>query len=147
MSDQDAEQKFKEKCEDLLAQIQHLDTEIEAAGADKKRSKQLQRDKADLHRQFAVYLRDSGKDGYQNPSWSVWARWLVEGVPSKKAREEAHAWMAARHGYEWTGFAPNLRADVLSALRSDEQIPEGYFGLHVEWTVEVHGRVRHRDAV
>jgi hypothetical protein len=147
MSLYDSGQKFHEKCEEFLAQIDRLDGEIAAAAADKKRIQKLQRDKADLHRKFAAHLYDSAFDlvdpsGYFiDFSYHVGDRflrpyWLVEGVPSKNRREEARAWMAAR-GVEWDGSAPSLRGEVSKALTRNEPVPDRKFGLHVERAVKI----------
>jgi len=44
--------------------------------------------------------------------------------------------MAAR-GVEWNGSAPSLRGEVLKALKNKEDVPDGRFGLQVEWTINV----------
>lgn len=140
MSEPDDEKKFNEKCEDFLAKIERLDVEIVAEASDKKR---LKRNMADIRREFAAYLRDNGKDHYQTDRWKVWALWRVDGVPSQKTKKQASAWMETKNYFGWTGFAPPLRKKVAWALTNNEPVPNGYFGLHVEWTVEVFQRVRH----
>ena len=55
-------QRFDNKCEELLAQINRLDSEIAAAATDKKHVQKLRRDKADQHRKFASHLYDSNFD-------------------------------------------------------------------------------------
>ena len=137
MIDQDEEQSFKKRCDNFLTQIEQLDAEIEAAALDKKRVKKLQRDKSKLQRQFAAHLGDSTVSRvYDSRGRHVAAYWRVDGVPSKDSRAEAQTWMAAR-GVEWNGSAPSLRGEVLKALRNKELVPEGSFGLHVEWTVNI----------
>ena len=117
MVDQNDKEKFKEKCEEFLAQIERLDTEIQAVASDKRLLKQLERDKADIRREFALYLGDNGKDRYQTDCWNVWALWRVNGVPSQKAKKQAAAWMETHNYFGWTGFAPHLRDKVARALR------------------------------
>jgi hypothetical protein len=137
MSEQTEESKFKVRCEDLLAQIERVEAEIKSAASDNKRVKHLKRDKDNLQRQFATHLGDNTVSRYyQNSKRDVVAYWRVDGVPSKKDRQEAQAWMAER-GIEWSGAAPSLRSEVLKALKSDQKIPDGRFGLHVEWTVRI----------
>lgn len=137
MSGPDREKQFKEKCESFLMQIERLGAEIEAAASDKKRARMLQRESDGLRRQFATHLGDGRVSRYfQNNKRDVVAHWQVDGVPSKKGRPEARIWMAAR-GFEWSGAAPSLRSEVLKALNNNEQIPDGSFGLHVEWTVRI----------
>ena len=48
MSKPNDEKEFKERCEEFLAQIERLEAEIEFVASDKKRVKQLKRNRANL---------------------------------------------------------------------------------------------------
>lgn len=129
---------FSQKCQDFLARIERLDSAIERSRADRHLLRRLQREKADTRREFAAYLRENDKDRYQTDRWNVCTGWRVDGVPSRKGKQQASAWM----GSGWSHFAPHLRDRVKWALRHNKPVPAGYFGLHVEWTVELHQRAR-----
>ena len=60
--------------------------------------------------------------------------WRVDGVPAKRAKQQARDWMASR-GIEWNGSALSLRGEVSKALWRNEYVPDGKFGLDVEWTI------------
>lgn len=119
----------------LLAKIDQLDAKIAAAGNQKALRAALKRESAKTRRQFAEHL---GELGYiEKPSWrSAMAIWLVRGVPSKKHKEQARAWME-QLGKDWDGSAPSLRHEVKKALEQNKSVPEHKFGLHVERTVDI----------
>ena len=132
MLDQDDEQKFINTCDGFCMQMERVLCKIiKTDASDKKRLKQLAREMSDVRRQFAVYLGNSSSFRIFNHAAPYWR---VDGVPSKRAKQQAREWMAAR-GTEWNGSALSLRGEVTKALWKNEYIPNGVFGLDVEWTI------------
>jgi hypothetical protein len=141
MSEQLTLSERDEKCEDFLAQIDHIDDQIKVS-QNKLQRRKLEREKSDLFRQFATYLDEkSSNQTYWNGNAGVSSGWLVAGVPSKYQKAEAEAWMRSRSLF-WIAGAPQLRDEVARALLHSEPVPAGYFGLHVERTVKIDKRLR-----
>jgi len=118
----------------FLEKIDQLEAEI-AAGNEQAQRNKLQREIADIRRQFAEHLGDLNY--IHGPSMrTVQRTWLISGVCSKQHREQARQWMKARF-IDWDGATPALRHQVRKALERSEQVPDGNFGLHVERSVDI----------
>jgi hypothetical protein len=133
----------------LLDGLERIQTELETARHNKPLRRKLLREDYLLRQRFAKHLlveverfdwwsgeTYKSKGVYKRDRKKIRAYRQVDGVPNKKGKVEAKAWMAARN-VSWNGSAPDLRREVQNALTSDATIPDGYFGLHVEWTVEI----------
>lgn len=132
MLDQDDEQKFINTCDGFCMQMERVLVKIVKTDvSNKKRLKELEREMSDVRRQFAAYLGDSSSFRIFNHAVPYWR---VDGVPAKRAKQQARDWMASR-GIEWNGSALSLRGEVSKALWRNEYVPDGKFGLDVEWTI------------
>jgi hypothetical protein len=135
--------------EAMLKELDRLDEEIKAA-TNKPLRRKLSRDREKICRQFALHLKNDPRPpiafGDDDPNdryrpFSYWGREViahrkVEGVPSKKRKDEATTWMAGRRS-DWDGSAEQLRTEVRKALDEGAEVPSHHFGLHCDWTVRI----------
>lgn len=62
----------------------------------------------------------------------------IEGLPSKKGRDQAAKWMQDELGITWDGSITQLRKEIWTALKMGYAIPYGRFdGTRIDWTVEI----------
>jgi hypothetical protein len=133
----------------LLDQLERIQAELTAAHSNKRLRRKLEREDYVLRQAFAKHLmievdrfdlfsceNYKSKGFYEKDRKKVRAYRRVDGVPNKKGKIDAAAWMAGRN-VDWNGSAPDLRREIHKALENGEALPDGYFGLHVEWTVEI----------
>jgi hypothetical protein len=136
----------------MLDRLESIQAELEADRDDKTAQRRLQHENYVLRREFAKHLtievtRHSDWNGeyktkgfYEsNDGKVVRATRRADGQPSKAGKVAAAAWMASRN-VSWNGSAPELRREVMKALGNGELVPKGYFGLHVDLTVEIETR-------
>jgi hypothetical protein len=115
---------------------------------ERRQRRLLEREERKLRQDFARHLMtpperyDPNRDNFVYPGlyhrdcMTVIPIRQIEGVPRKECKRQAAAWMSGR-GVNWDGSAPGLRAEINQALTNGETVPEGYFGLHVEITIEI----------
>jgi hypothetical protein len=129
----------------MLKELDRLDEEIKTS-KNKPLRRKLSRDREQICRQFALHLKNDPRPqisgwGVQYVTFSDWGREVVphrkvEGVPSKKRKDEARTWMAGRQP-DWDGSAEQLRSEVRKALDEGAEVPNHHFGLHCDWTVRI----------
>lgn len=129
-----------------LRAIDVLQARLELDDLDRKAIQGLKRRIAAIKRSFAAHFIDgciSLEFVWRDRSVDVWPYWLVSGQPKKSKREQARIWMEER-GYAWDGSVQGLREAIRKALDDGAGIPDGFFGIHVERTVQI--RIRNEIA-
>lgn len=132
------DQEHRERSDSLFEQLVGLQAELAAAGSNKSSLRRLKHEDMRIRTEFAKHLLiDEGVAiRYSNKGTTVTPYRLIEGVPKRTAKSEATAWMKAR-GIAWDGSAPSLRHEVRQALMKGDNMPQGAFGLRVNWTVRI----------
>jgi hypothetical protein len=132
----------------LLDRLESIKAALEAARNDKRLMRVLHREDHELRREFAKHLaievtRHCAWNGehktagsYERDGKVVRTVLAVDGQPTKTGKVAAIAWMASRNA-TWVGTAPELRREVKKALKGCESVPDGFFGLYVDRTVEI----------
>lgn len=131
--------RHRETSRQLLTQLDQLETDISSARC-KHEQIRLMRNRSRLRREFAMHLcphrTTTVREVFTSHGQKVVPIWKIAGIPSKRRKDAAATWMAAR-GCVWDGSAQRLRHEVRKALEQGMCIPAHSFGLHCEWTVEI----------
>jgi hypothetical protein len=135
MSDQDAENEFNEKCQ-LYVGLIELEKQFKAAaGTDTKKVNEHQKSMSKYKGLLAQHLGDRSIDYIsESARLRVTPCWGIFGQPPKRFKAQAREWMAARN-LRWN--PRDLIEAMRDALEDGEDVPEGYFGLRVERTVQI----------
>jgi len=130
----------------LIARLEAITLELEKADHPKPTRRRLQFEDRALRNKLCLYLnlhyfREFFTGRELETKLKLRIIRIVEGIPSKEGKVAANAWMTSRN-VSWNGSAPALRKEVLKALNEGQSVPDGYFGLHVDLTVEVGDKMR-----
>jgi len=139
------QENLSEKASHYLRAIELLEARMAVGRLDKRRLNDFRRSIVKLKQAFAaLFVGDitSMEFIYPYREVEVWPYWLVANQPKKESKPRAREWMATR-GQCWDGSAQKLRDAVRQALHRNEQVPEGYFGLQVERTVQIRMKRAH----
>lgn len=125
-----------------LRAIDLFEAFLDIDGHDRKIAQTVRRKMAAVKRSFAAQFLPnyvSIEFVWRDRCVDVWPCWLVLGQPKKSEREKARIWMGQR-GSDWNGSVQRLREEIRKALDQRGDIPPGFFGVHVERSVQI--RVR-----
>jgi hypothetical protein len=139
------ERHWQVRSREYLQRIDEIDQQIKGNLPDPERHA-LTRERNQVCRAFAELLAnaDTGFDPafFSDDSRVVRTFIQIDGVPPKKARERAKAWLELR-GVEWDGAAPALRHEIKTAIERGDDVPPDMFGLYNELTIRIDGPHRH----
>jgi hypothetical protein len=135
MSDQDADNEFNKICQFYVGLIEHEKQLIAAAGTDTKKVNEHQKSISEYKGLLAQHLGDRSVT-YISASGEMLVTpcWDISGQPPKRFKAQAREWMAARN-LRWN--PRDLIEALRDAIEDGEVVPEGYFGLRVERTVQI----------
>ncbi len=135
MLGRDAENEFNQKCQLYVGLIEREQKFITAAGTDTKKVNEHQKSMSKYKGLLAQHLGDRSVN-YISASGKMLVTpcWVISGQPPKRFKAQAREWMAARN-LRWNPH--DLTEALRDAIEDGEVVPEGYFGLRVERTVQI----------